>query len=304
MVPTLKSVLAAAVLGAVMVGPACADVVVSSKIDTEGSVLGNMILLTLEANEIKAQDRIQLGATPVVRGAIVAGQIDIYPEYTGNAAFFYNKADDPLWKNAEAGYAEAKKLDYDAHKIVWLTPAPANNTWGVALRKDVAEPNHLKTMSDFGKWAAGGGKVILAASAEFVNSAAALPAFQSAYGFKLASDQLVILSGGDTAATIKAAGEQTSGVNAAMVYGTDGGIATSGLAVMTDDKSVQPVYEPTPIIREDTLKANPRIAELLAPVFASLDVAALQSLNAQVQVEGMSAKAVAAAYLKSKGLLK
>ena len=168
----------------------------------------------------------------------------------------------------------------------------------------MAEPNHLKTMSDFGKWAAGGGKVILAASAEFVNSAAALPAFQSAYGFKLASDQLVILSGGDTAATIKAAGEQTSGVNAAMVYGTDGGIATSGLAVMTDDKSVQPVYEPTPIIREDMLKAHPRIAELLAPVFASLDVAALQSLNAQVQVEGMSAKAVAAAYLKVKGLLK
>jgi osmoprotectant transport system substrate-binding protein len=300
----LKSLVAAAFFGVVLAGPACADVVVSSKIDTEGSVLGNIILLTLEANGIKTQDRIQLGATPVVRGAITSGQIDIYPEYTGNAAFFYNKADDPVWKDAAAGYAAAKALDYDAKKIVWLSPAPANNTWAIALRKDVAEPNHLNTLSDFGKWVSGGGKVVLAASAEFVNSAAALPAFQATYGFKLSSDQLIILSGGDTAATIKAAAEQTSGANAAMVYGTDGGIEPSGLVVLADDKGVQPVYAPAPIIREEVLKANPRIADLLAPVFASLDLATLQSLNAQVQVEGAAARTVAATYLKNKGFIK
>jgi osmoprotectant transport system substrate-binding protein len=304
MIASLKSLAAAALIGVALVGSASADVVVSSKIDTEGSVLGNLILLTLEANGIKTQDRIQLGATQVVRGAITSGQIDIYPEYTGNAAFFFNKADDPLWKNAAAGYAEAKKLDYDANKIVWLAPAPANNTWAIALRKDVAEPNHLVTLSDFGKWVSGGGKVKLAASAEFVNSAAALPAFQTAYGFKMTSDQLIILSGGDTAATIKAAADQTSGVNAAMVYGTDGGIAPSGLVVLTDDKGVQPVYAPAPIIREEVLKANPSIPALLAPVFATLDLVTLQTLNAKVQVEGMAARSVASDYLKSKGLLK
>jgi osmoprotectant transport system substrate-binding protein len=304
MIAILKSLAAAALVGAALVSSASADVVVSSKIDTEGSVLGNIILLTLEANGIKTQDRIQLGATQVVRGAIISGQIDIYPEYTGNAAFFFNKADDPLWKNAAAGYAEAKKLDYDANKIVWLAPAPANNTWAIALRKDVAEPNHLVTLSDFGKWVSGGGKVKLAASAEFVNSAAALPAFQAAYGFKMTSDQLIILSGGDTAATIKAAADQTSGVNAAMVYGTDGGIAPSGLVVLTDDKGVQPVYAPAPIIREAVLKANPSIPGLLAPIFATLDLVTLQTLNAKVQVEGMAARTVASDYLKSKGFLK
>lgn len=304
MIATLKSLAAAALVGVALVSSASADVVVSSKIDTEGSVLGNIILLTLEANGIKTQDRIQLGATQVVRGAIISGQIDIYPEYTGNAAFFFNKADDPVWKNAAAGYAEAKKLDYDANKIVWLAPAPANNTWAIALRKDVAEPNHLVTLSDFGKWVSGGGKVKLAASAEFVNSAAALPAFQAAYGFKMTSDQLIILSGGDTAATIKAAADQTSGVNAAMVYGTDGGIAPSGLVVLTDDKGVQPVYAPAPIIREAVLKANPSIPGLLAPIFATLDLTTLQTLNAKVQVEGMAARTVASDYLKSKGFLK
>src|SRR3712207_9361640 len=59
----------------------------------------NVILLTLNANGIRTQDRIQLGATPVVRKAITAGEIDIYPEYTGNGGFFFNKADDPVWKD-------------------------------------------------------------------------------------------------------------------------------------------------------------------------------------------------------------
>jgi osmoprotectant transport system substrate-binding protein len=300
----LKSFAVALALGLTAVSAAKADVVVSSKIDTEGSVLGNIILLTLNANGIKTQDRIQLGATPVVRKAITAGEIDIYPEYTGNAGFFFNKADDPLWKDAAKGYDAAKKLDYDANKIVWLTPSPANNTWAIALRKDVAEPNKLATLSDFGKWVSGGGKVILAASAEFVNSAAALPAFQAAYGFKMKPEQLIVLSGGDTAATIKAAAEQTNGANAAMVYGTDGGIAPSGLVVLADDKGVQPVYAPAPIIREQALKENPKIADVLKPVFESLNLTTLQDLNARVQVGGEAARAVATDYLKSKGFLK
>ena len=216
----------------------------------------------MQANGIPVTEKIQLGGTPVVREAISTGQIDIYPEYTGNAAFFFNKADDPLWNDAAKAYEEAKKLDYDANKIVWLSPAPANNTWAVAVRQDVAEPNKLVTFTDFGKWVSAGGNVKLAASAEFVSSPAALPKFQAVYGFTLKPDQLVTLSGGDTAATIAAAAQQTSGVNAAMVYGTDGAIAPSGLVVLADDLGVQPVYEPAPIIREAVLKANPTIETL------------------------------------------
>jgi osmoprotectant transport system substrate-binding protein len=300
----LAVLIAAAVLAGSLASAASAKVVVSSKIDTEGSVLGNVIALALKANGIEVEDRIQLGGTPVVRKAITSGEIDIYPEYTGNAAFFFNKADDPVWKDGAKGYEEAKKLDYDANKIVWLTPSPANNTWAIALRKEVAASAKLTTLSDFGKWVTGGGKVKLAASAEFVNSAAALPAFQMAYGFNLAPDQLIVLSGGDTAATIKAAAEQTNGANAAMVYGTDGAIQPSGLVVLGDDKGVQPVYRPAPIIREATLKANPEIADILKPIFEALDLTTLQELNARVQVGGEPAKAVAEDFLKTKGFLK
>ncbi len=286
------------------VSMASAQVVVSSKIDTEGGLLGNIISQVLQANGIPVTEKIQLGGTPVVREAISTGQIDIYPEYTGNAAFFFNKADDPLWNDAAKAYEEAKKLDYDANKIVWLSPAPANNTWAVAVRQDVAEPNKLVTFTDFGKWVSAGGNVKLAASAEFVSSPAALPKFQSVYGFTLKPDQLVTLSGGDTAATIAAAAQQTSGVNAAMVYGTDGAIAPSGLVVLADDLGVQPVYEPAPIIREAVLKANPTIETLLAPIFAKLDLVTLQTLNGRIQVGGEAPQAVAIDWLKSNGFLK
>jgi osmoprotectant transport system substrate-binding protein len=281
-----------------------AAVTVSSKIDTEGGVLGNIILEVLDHAGIPVENRIQLGGTPIVRQALLAGEIDIYPEYTGNAAFFFDRADEPIWQDAAKGYAEAKTLDYDQNKIVWLTPAPANNTWGVALRQDLAEPNGIKTFSDFGRYVADGGEVKLAASAEFVNSAPALPAFQSAYGFTLGSDQLIVLSGGDTAATIQAAAAGTSGASAAMVYGTDGGIAFSGLTVLEDDKHVQPVYEPAPIIREAVLTEYPQIADLLAPVFEKLTLETLQTLNGKVQVEGIPAGDVAEGWLTEAGLLK
>ncbi|KRB31661.1 MULTISPECIES: ABC transporter substrate-binding protein [Mesorhizobium] len=301
---SIKALAGAALALGITAASASAQVVVSSKIDTEGGVLGNIIQLVLNANNIKTTDRIQLGGTPVVRKAITAGEIDIYPEYTGNAAFFFEKADDPVWKDAAKAYEAAKKLDYDANKIVWLSPAPANNTWAIALRKEVTDENKLVTLSDFGKYVAGGGKVVLAASSEFVNSAAALPAFQTTYSFTLKPDQLITLSGGDTAATIAAAANQTSGANAAMVYGTDGGIAPSGLVVLEDDKGVQPVYQPAPIIRESVLKEHPEIETLLKPVFAKLDLVTLQELNGRVQVGGEPVKGVAEDFLKKNGFLK
>ncbi len=299
--------IAAAALGLSLVAaPAFAagdTVVVSSKIDTEGGLLGNMILQVLDHAGIPTENKIQLGPTKIVRTALTSGEVDIYPEYTGNAGFFFSVPDDPAWKNAEQAYEKAKELD-KANGIVWLQPAPANNTWAIAVRQDLAAKNALKTMDDFGKWVAGGATVKLAGSAEFVESPAALPAFQDAYGFKLTADQLLVFSGGDTAATEKAAAEQTSGVNAAMAYGTDGQLAALGLVVMTDTKGVQAVYEPAPTVRQATLDKYPQIKDLLDPVFKSLSLETLQTLNAKIAVDGEDAKKVAADYLTEKGFLK
>ena len=277
---------------------------VGSKIDTEGSLLGNIISQVLEAHGIKTSNELQLGATKVLRAAITGGAIDIYPEYTGNGAFFFSDEKDPAWKNAQQGYAKAKALDFERNKIVWLDPAPANNTWGIAVRQDFAAAHHLKTLGDLGKWISAGGVFKLAASAEFVERPDALPAFEKAYGFTLKQDQLLTLAGGDTAVTIKAAAAQTSGVTAAMAYGTDGALAALGMVILEDNLSVQPVYAPTPIIRAQTLDAYPAIRDILKPVFQSLDGATLQKLNARIAVNGEEGRQVAASYLKSKGYVK
>ena len=301
----LKPLLAAAML--TVASAACAeaaDVVVSSKIDTEGSLLGSMIAQALTASGIPVKNRVQLGTTPVLRKALLSGEIDIYPEYTGNGAFFFNKPDDVAWHDPAKGYDLVKSLDSQANKLDWLAPAPANNTWAIGLRNDVAAPNNVKTMSDFGRWVSAGGTVKLVGSAEFVNSAAALPAFQKAYGFALKPDQLLVLSGGGTAATIQAAAQKTDGVDAAMVFGTDGGIEAADLVVLDDDKNVQPVYAPAPVVRDAVLQANPKIADVLKPIFASLDLKTLQELNARIQVNGEPAADVAKDYLKTKGFLK
>jgi osmoprotectant transport system substrate-binding protein len=294
---------AAAVLAFCAVLPAQAAVVVSSKLSSESAMLGQMIRLMLNADGIQTVDRTRIGATPVVRKALLTGEVDLYVEYTGNAGLFFNDTADPAWKDLDRGYALGSRLDYAANRIVWLTPARASNAWALAVRRDVAEANHLRTMSDFGRWVSGGGRVVLACSAEFAN-AGTLRSLERTYGFHLRSDQLIVLAGGETAATIAAAAAGTNGTNVAMVYGTDGGIAAANLQILEDDRHDQPVYAPVPVIRESVLKAHPQIAGIVKPLMESFDRATLQQLNARVQINGESDEEVAVDYLKSRGFLK
>jgi len=158
-------------------------------------------------------------------------------------------------------------------------------------------------MSDFARWVDGGGKVMLACSAEFAN-AGTLRSLERTYGFTLTSDQMIVLAGGETSATITAAAARTNGINTAMVYGTDGGIAAANLTVLEDDRHTQPIYAPVPTVRAAVLGEYPQIAAIVKPLMESLTRERLQSLNARVQVNGESAEAVAADYLRAQGLLR
>lgn len=277
-------------------------VIVSSKIDTEGGLLGQMILALLERAGIPAEARLALGPTRIVRAALLAGEIDLYPEYTGNAAFFHQRAEDPAWRDAERAFALTRELDVP-RGLAWIGRAPANNTWAIALRRDVARRENLATMEDLAR-AAPRGTLRLAASAEFVESPAALAAFERVYGFTFPRERITVLPGGDTAVMMRAAAQQISGVNAAMVYGTDGGIAALDLVVMTDNRGAQIVYEPSAVVRQAMLDRFPGMRAPIEAAFATLDLATLQRLNAAVAVEGRPAREVARAHLDRVGLLR
>ena len=294
---------AALALALLVAPPLHAAVVVSSKLSSESAMIGQMIRLVLNAHGIPTVDRMRLGVTSVVREALLAGEIDLYVEYTGNAGYFFNMPANPAWKNLEAGYALGARLDYRANHIVWLTPANADNAWALAVRRDVAVAEKLKTMSDFARWVRGGGKVVLACSAEFANGGT-LRSLEHTYGFKLRSAQMIVLAGGETSATIAAAAAGTDGTNTAMVYGTDGGIVAANLVTLADDRHDQPIYAPVPIIREAVLAKYPQIRRLLRPLMRSFDTQTLRRLNARVQIDGESTESVAAHYLQSRGLLR
>ncbi|WP_311953068.1 glycine betaine ABC transporter substrate-binding protein OsmF [Halomonas garicola] len=271
-------------------------VVIGSKIDTEGAVLGELVLQTLERNDVPVENRLQLGVTSVVRQALKTGEIDLYPEYTGNGAFFFDMTESPVWNDAEKAWQTVRDKDAD-NGLVWLSPASANNTWSMSVREDLAQEHDLATLDDLAGYLADGGEFKFAASAEFIESEQALPAFQEAYGFTLDEDQLLVLSGGNTAATMRAAARQTSGVNGAMTYGTDGGLAALGLTVLEDTRNVQPIYQPAPVAREWVLEAYPEVEAALESVFDTLDETTLQGLNADVAVNGRAADKVAGDYL-------
>lgn len=278
-------------------------IVVASKIDTEGALLGNMIVQLLEADGFEVEDNTEFGPTDVIRRAISNGEIDIYPEYTGNGAFFFPDSPRGVWKDRQAGLETVRELDLEANNIVWLEPAPANNTWAIAVRRDLAEEANLDSLDDLGRYVREGGNFKLAASEEFVTREDVLPAFESTYNFELTDDQLLTFSGGNTATTTQAAARQTDGVNGAMAYGTDGQLPALGLKVLEDSRGVMPVYEPAPIVREEIINAYPEIAEILNPVFASLDLETLQELNSQIAVEGRDPSSVAQEYLEENGFL-
>ena len=278
-------------------------VVVSSKLSSESAMIGQMIRLLLEAHGIPTVDRMAIGSTPVVRKALLSGEIDLYVEYTGNAGFFFNRADDPVWKDLQRGYALGAQLDREANHIIWLTPASASNAWALAVRRDVARTQGLRTMSDFARWVRDGGHVVLACSAEFAN-AGTLRSLERTYNFHLEPDQKIVLAGGETAATIGAAAARTNGTNTAMVYGTDGGIVAADLVLLEDDKHDQPVYAPVPTVRAAVLDARPQLADIVRPLMRSFDRTTLQALNARVQIDGEAPEAVAADYLRAKGFVR
>lgn len=280
-------------------------ITIGSKIDTEGAVLAQLVRLVLEHHGFTVIDRSGFGTTNVVREALLAGEIDLYPEYTGNAPILLS---DQIWPEgiatqADQIYGAVRVMDLNLNGIRWLARSPANNTWAIAVRQEFAEAHGLRTIADLARYVNEGGTIKLIGSQEFVDRPDALPAFEKTYGFSLRDDQLVIIAGGNTAQTLAATAQGTDGVNAGMSYGTDGALPALGLVALVDTEGAVAVYQPAITVRESVFARYPELAELLEPIFATLDEATLATLNGRVQVDGDNPADVARDYLRSLGVI-
>lgn len=279
------------------------EVKVASLLDSEGVVLGSMVIQMLEANGIKTVDKTKFGTPDVVRKALLAGDVDATIDYTGSGQYYTGPEGDPVWRDQAQGYATIKEKDA-ANGIAWLTPSPANNSEYLGVMKDFAEKNGLATMADLAAYIKKGGEIKLIGDQSWMDNPAGLKAYEAAYDFTLADKQKVGLANGVTAQFIEALVAGRDGVNVAEVYATDGGLAEQGIVVLTDDQNVPPVYAPAPVFRQEIIDAYPQIPEILAPVFESLSTETLQTLNRDVAFGGKAGKDVATQYLKDNGFLK
>jgi len=286
-----------------VVTPEKGPITVATMIDTEGPILGQMVILLLQKAGFKIVDKTEFGTPDILRKALVQGDVDLVIDYTGSGQYYHETKDTSVWSDAVKGYEMTKKLDKDKFNLIWLTPANANNTEELAVTKKFADANSLVTMEDFAKYVKGGGTVKLITSSSFAENVKGLRGLEEAYGFKLAENQLITLASGNTTEMIKALANGKDGVNVSLVYGTDGALDQMDLVVLSDPKSIPPVYLPTPVLRGELLKKYPEIETILGPAFSGLSIETLRELNAKSAFEGQKPKAIAQEYLKKVGLL-
>lgn len=278
-------------------------IVLGSFVDTEGGILGNMVLLALENKGYTITDKVQFGTPDVHRNALLQGELDIGIDYTGNGQYYSEGFDEAVWGDAKKGYESIKSYDKEKNKLVWLEPAKANNTEMLAVKKEFAETNNLKSLKDFATYVNNGGEVKFITSQLFAEKNMGLLGMEKGYGFKLKPDQLIMLPHGNTAETIKALANGTDGVNVALVYGTDGSLPDLNLVVLEDPLSIPPVFEPSVIVRAEVLDKYPELKGIIENVFKTLDLEKLQIMNKKVIVDGLSPKDVAKEHLKTEGIV-
>ncbi len=264
---------------------------VGSKNFTEQFILGELYAQALEANGIKTEKKLNLGGTLIAHKALEEKQIDMYPEYTGTILLAVLKQEsmtDPkaVYEKVKAAYADKG--------LVVLNQAPVNNTYVLVVRPETAQKYRLETDSDLAKVSK---ELKLGAGPEFRDRKDGLPGLREKYGMDFKEDlQLAI---GLRYQALK--NDQIQVVNG---YSTDGMISAMKLARLKDDKNLWPPYYIVPVVRKEVLDANPKVADVLNRVSASLDDASMAELNYKVDGEKMEPKDVAHDFLKSKGIVK
>ena len=278
-------------------------VTVATMIDSEGAILGNMMIILLEQEGFKIIDKTEFGTPDILRKALMSGEVDLVLDYTGSGQYYHETDNTEIWSDAREGYLLTKKLDKEVNNIIWLEPANVNNTEALAVRKAFSEENNIQDMADFARYVNEVGRVKLITSAAFAENLKGLRGFEQAYGFTLTSDQLIILASGNTTEMLKALVEETNGVNVSLVYGTDGALEQMNLVVLDDPKSIPPVYLPAPVLRGEIYEQYPEIETILKGVFESLDREILRALNSKVSYEGIDPEKVARDYLEENEML-
>jgi osmoprotectant transport system substrate-binding protein len=277
-----------------------AEFTVGSKEFTEQLILGQITLQVLENAGATVDDQIGLAGTVAARKALESGEIDMYWEYTGTGWITHLGHTKPI-PNRQKQFEAVAKEDLEKNDIEWLSPpAPANNTYTMAVRSEAYDKLGVKNLSDFKQLVEENPEeATVCVGTEFSTRDDGLPGMEKAYDFEFPKENIVKIDEG----LIYQQTDKGKQCNFGEVFQTDGRIEALNLELIEDDKSFFPIYNPALNVRKDVIEEYPQIAKLFAPISKKLPTEELQKLNAKVDVQGQLEDQVAEEWLQENGFI-
>ena len=259
----------------------------------EQLILGEMYALLLEEEGIRVERRFNLAGTPVLHEGLKTGEIDLYPEYTGTGLLTVLKL--PTETDRQKVYDTVAREYKSQFNLVWLDPAPMNNTQALAMTRDGSARFGVTSISQM---AAKASELRMIGPPEFAEREDGLPGIKKAYGdFNLR--QYIPVDPG-----LKYKGLVDGQADVAVAFGTDGEISAFNLVVLQDDKNLFPPYPVAPVVRQQALDANPKIKDQLNKLAPKLTDDTMRRLNNEVSGNQKEPAAVAKDFLTQAGLIK
>ena len=275
-----------------------AGLVLGSKNFTEQHLLSEITSQYLNSKGYQVTRKPDL-ATVILRNALVNRQLDLAWDYTGTGLIIHHGIQKKM--SSEEAYATVKKLD-EPLGLIWLNPAPLNNTYALAMRRVRAEAEGVRTLSDLARRVNESNESAkrwqLGFDMEFAGRPDGLKPMQQLYGMELSRPQIRQMDRGLVYNAIR-----DGFVDAGLVYTTDGRVKGFDLVVLQDDLGYFPAYAATPVVRRETLEANPGLADELNKLAALMDNDTMAALNAKVDIEHRPVKEVASEFLRQRGLI-
>lgn len=265
---------------------------IATKPMTEGYILGQMLTELIEQDtDLKVNMTTGVGGgTSNIQPAMVKGEFDLYPEYTGTSWEAVLKKEGSY---DESKFDELQKEYKEKYNLEYVSLYGFNNTYGLAVNKDIAEKYNLKTYSDLAKVS---NNLIFGAEYDFFEREDGYKELQKVYNmnFKKQIDMDIGL---------KYQAMKDKKIDVMVIFTTDGQLAISDVVVLEDDKKLYPSYRAGTVVRSEILSEYPELKPVLEKLNNILDDKTMADLNYQVESEGKKPEDVAREYLQEKGLL-
>jgi len=269
------------------------EIIIAGKLGAEPEILINMYKMLIEnETDLKVQLKPGLGKTSFVFNALKSGSIDIYPEFTGTAISEFLK-EEAINNNEEDVYHQAQEGMVNKFDMVMLSPMKYNNTYALAVSKQIAETYHLQTISDIKPIQE---KLKAGFTLEFNDREDGYLGIQKKYGISLSNITTM-------EPKLRYQAIESGNIDLLDAYSTDSEIRQYHLQVLEDDQQLFPPYQGAPLLRKETLEKYPEIETSLNKLANQITDDEMREMNYRVNVDGQNIEDVAREYLIKAGLL-